>query len=71
MKRLYSDTDTLRLGHLKSVLEAQGIKCLVQNEALSFLEGEIPLSQTWPELWVEDGRFEEAQGIVQEYLGNP
>ena len=54
MKQVFTSQDTLHLYHLKNLLEAEGIECIVKNEKLSSLAGEIPMTSTWPELWVID-----------------
>ena len=53
------------VGHLRNVLEAHGIECLLKNEFTSGAIGELPPFECWPELWVmDDSRFEEASAIV-------
>ncbi len=38
--------------YLKGVLESNNIACLLRNEYLSGGAGELPINETWPELWV-------------------
>lgn len=65
MKKLYSAQDLLMLGHLKSVLEARGIHCVLRNLHLTAAMGQLPPIECWPELWVcEDKQYAEAQTIV-------
>lgn len=40
--------------HLKNLLEQEGIACMVKNDTLSAVVGEIPMLVAWPELWVID-----------------
>lgn len=54
LKLVYTSEDRIYLYHLKNVLEAQGIDCVIKNEQLSSLAGEIPMTIIWPELWVTD-----------------
>ena len=54
LKQVYTSEDLIYLYHLKNVLEAQGIDCVIKNDRLSSLAGEIPLTICWPELWVLD-----------------
>lgn len=65
MKKLYSAQDPLMIGHLKNVLEASGIDCVVKNIYLSIAAGEIPPIECWPELWVvDDARYAEARELL-------
>ncbi|MBS34318.1 MAG: hypothetical protein CMO26_00170 [Thiotrichales bacterium] len=65
MKKIYSSQLLPMVGHLRNVLEAHGIECLVKNEFGSSGMGELPPIEVWPELWVLDDRqFDEAVSIV-------
>jgi len=65
MKLLYSSLKLLELHHLKNLLEAEGIRCLIRNELLSRLAGEIPFIECAPQLWLLDERdLERARRIV-------
>jgi Putative prokaryotic signal transducing protein len=65
MKKLYSAQDLLMLGHLKSVLEARGIDCVLRNMHLTAAMGELPPIECWPELWVcEDEQYGAAQAVL-------
>jgi len=39
MKKLYSAQDPLMIGHLKNVLENQGIDCVIKNTYLASAVG--------------------------------
>ncbi|MGI9301803.1 MAG: DUF2007 domain-containing protein, partial [Gammaproteobacteria bacterium] len=54
MKKVYSSHSLPMVGHLKSVLEAHNVRCLVKNEHLCGGAGELPPTECWPELWVAD-----------------
>ena len=54
MKRLYSSDDRALVGHLRALLEAEGIACVVRNEYLGGAAGELPPHECAPELWVVD-----------------
>ena len=41
---------------LRSVLENANIGCVVRNEYLTIPRGDLPFTDTWPELWVLDDR---------------
>jgi len=54
LKQVFTSEDRIYLYHLKNILKAQGIECVVKNDRLSSLAGEIPVTTVWPELWVTD-----------------
>jgi hypothetical protein len=69
MKRVYTSQLSLMVGHLKNVLESEGIPCVMRNEYLGGGAGELPPTECWPELWVEDDvDYEKARRIVGETL---
>lgn len=59
MKLVYTSEDRLTIYHLKNLLEVQGIDCMVKNDSLSSVVGEIPILVAWPELWVIDSDMED------------
>ena len=65
MKRLWAGKDQLRLAMLRSELDAKHIRYSVRNEDLQVAAGELPVLDTWPEIWIHDAeRFHEAQEIL-------
>lgn len=69
MKKLYTTQDPLMIGHLKNLLESQGIDCVLKNTYVAGAVGELPPIECWPELWVvEDDRYEEAQELLKDTL---
>jgi len=69
MKQVYSAQDHLMLGHLKIVLEANGIDCVLRNVHLVAGMGELPPIECWPELWVcDDAKYAQAKTIVERAL---
>lgn len=69
MKKVYGSHDNLIIGHLKEVLEQQGIACLLRNGPLLGAAGELPPNECWPEIWVlDDTLWARARGIVDEVL---
>lgn len=72
MKRLYCDTDGMKVVYLKQILESHGIQCVVKNEYLAGAVGEIPPAECWPELWVLDPeRIEPARRLIKSILVEP
>lgn len=68
MQLVYSAPSLLMAGHIRNVLEAHGIACVLKNEYLGGGAGELPLTECWPEVWVEERDYAEARKIVQRAL---
>lgn len=69
MKRLYTSSDLLIVGHLAEVLKCRNINCLVRNLYLTGGAGELPPTAIWPELWVDAEDYEPARRLIDEVLG--
>ncbi|NKC16966.1 MAG: DUF2007 domain-containing protein [Gammaproteobacteria bacterium] len=69
MKRVLMHPDLVQVGHLRAVLEGNGIACLVKNELLGGGAGDLPLNECWPEIWVLDERDETiARTLVEQFM---
>ena len=66
MKKLCSTYDTSECSILRSILESNGIQCVVKNELLSPLAGGLPFNDVHPELWVAEEDFERGSEILSE-----
>ena len=65
MRRIYVSHDSMIIGHARQVLENNAIRCIVRNDFLLGGAGELPVNETWPELWVvDDGEFERARALI-------
>lgn len=65
MKKVFSTLDYMMNGHVKNLLENEGIPCFTRNDHLASAAGEVPLTECWFEVWVaDDSRFDEAQAIL-------
>ena len=70
MRRVHTAESAIEIAHLRNLLESEGIACLVRNDRLSGVIGEIPFVECWPELWVrEPGQELRARGLIEEALG--
>jgi len=58
MKMVFTSEDIVYLHHLKNILMAKDIECIIKNDRLTTLSGEIPMGVCWPELWVVDAMYE-------------
>jgi hypothetical protein len=68
MKKVYCAKDPLMIGHLRNVLAMYGINCFTKNLDLSTAAGELPPTDCWPELWVEDEQLAEAKSILKKTM---
>ena len=66
MKLLYTSTNALMVNHLRNLLEGELITCQLKNEFLYSGAGEIPPTEIWPELWVDEDDFEKAKTLLDE-----
>ena len=65
MKRVYCSDDLVMAGHLKSLLDADGIECFIKNQYLTGGRGDLPLNECWPEIWItDDAAYAHAMKIV-------
>jgi hypothetical protein len=68
MKLVFDHIDFTIVGHMQSVLEAEGIRTEIRNEGASRAAGELPISEVYPELWVLDNADEaRAKALIREF----
>ena len=69
VKIVYSSPHLFLVNHYKNIVESYGIPCVVRNSFLSGAAGELPPTEVWPALSVEDERdYGRAKQIVDEEL---
>jgi len=54
MKRVFRAPSLLQVAHARNVLVSAGIDCEVRNQYLAGAIGELPMMETWPQLYVDD-----------------
>jgi len=59
MKRVFRAASLLQVAHARNLLTAAGIDSELRNQYLAGALGDLPMLETWPQLWVED-TFESA-----------
>jgi len=65
VKKLYSTDDRVMAGLVQSILEEEGIRCVIKNQSLAGAIGELPPIECWPEVWViHDEEFVHAQELI-------
>ena len=69
MRKVYTSDNSAIIGHARQVLENHAIPCIVRNDFLLGGAGELPVNETWPELWVVDDRdFDRALALVDDIV---
>jgi hypothetical protein len=66
VKLVYTHENLLLVSNARGLLEAAGIDTVVRNEYAGGGRGELPVFETWPELWVEDADAERAAEILRQ-----
>jgi hypothetical protein len=54
VKRVYRAASLLQVAHARNVLIAAGIDAELRNQYLAGALGDLPMLETWPQLWVDD-----------------
>ena len=68
MRHIYTARDAMDANFLRGLLEQDGIKAVVQGEALQETWGNLNLtSESLPSVWVDDADIDRAEPIVEEY----
>jgi len=69
MRKVHTAESVIEIAHLRNLLEAAGIACVVLNDRLGSVVGEIPFVECWPQLWVRrPGDALRARGLIDEAL---
>ena len=67
MKTVFTSPSIIDAYKAKSLLEDQGIDCVIANENISFLAGEVPYAATWPQVDViNEFDFNRAKEVLKE-----
>jgi|SRR5690554_760998 len=64
MRKVFTDVRLFVLIQLKEQLLEEGISCFVKNEMLAGGTGELPFTETWPELWIHNSADYEAAMVL-------
>ena len=69
MIKVFTADDRILLYHMKNVLEAANIECVVKNDNSMALAGEVPSIECWLELWILEGTMQaKASALIQENI---
>lgn len=64
MKRVYRAASLLQVAHARNVLITAGIRCEMRNLYLAGAAGDLPMMETWPQLFVEDSDEQYALSVL-------
>lgn len=64
MKRVYRAASLLQVAHARNVLITAGVECELRNIHLAGAMGELPMMETWPQLYVNDADERYALSIL-------
>lgn len=68
MRLVYSSQNTMLVAHVRNLLQYRGIEAEMRNELAAGAAGELPPTDTWPEVWVPEEQYEEADNLVRTAL---
>jgi Putative prokaryotic signal transducing protein len=71
VKRVYRAASLLQVAHARNVLITAGIRCEMRNLYLAGAMGDLPMMETWPQLYVEDGDEHYALGALARAAAEP
>ena len=66
MKRVFRAASLLQVAHARNILTAAGIESELRNQYLAGALGDLPMLETWPQLWVEDALESAALRALEE-----
>lgn len=68
MKQVYTSPTPVMAGFIRQVLENAGIRCILKNYFLGSGAGDLPVNETWPEIWVGTEDETRALAVIRETL---
>ncbi len=71
MKRVYRASSLLQVAHARNVLVTAGIECELRNIHLAGALGDLPMMETWPQLYVADGDERYALSVLARAAAAP
>jgi hypothetical protein len=71
MKQVFRAASLLQVAHAHNVLIAAGIDSELRNQYLAGALGELPMLETWPQLWVDDALEAAALHALQRAAAAP
>lgn len=67
MKKLTSAPSAITIHHFRNLLMAEGIASEIRNEFFGGILGDMPFTETWPQLWVvNDLEYDRAKQLIDD-----
>ena len=67
MKKLTSAPSAITIHHFRNLLMAEGIESEIRNEFFGGILGDMPFTETWPQLWVvKDIDYDRAMQLIDD-----
>lgn len=71
MKKLFSSPFRHEIDYIMELLASEQIPCLLRNQHLTNLFGQLPYEETVMSIWVEDDDFDEALALITPIKQDP
>jgi len=71
VKRVFRAPSLLQVAHHRNLLLVAGIESELRNQYLAGAMGELPMLETWPQLFVEDADESRALRVLREAASPP
>lgn len=71
MKRVYRAASLIQVAHARNMLITAGIQCELRNQYLAGAMGDLPMMETWPQLYVDDGDEQFALSVLARAAAAP
>ncbi len=71
MKQVFRAASLLQVAHARNLLIAAGIDSELRNQYLAGALGDLPMLETWPQLWVEDALESAARHVLERAAAAP
>lgn len=73
MRKVFVSQNLIEVEMCKERLDQAGIRCMIKNQRLSGLAGEIPFAEIFPELWViqDEDAYRARQVLDEELISQP
>jgi len=66
VKRVFRASSLLQVAHRRNLLLSAGIESELRNQYLAGAMGELPMLETWPQLYVDDADEARALRVLRE-----
>ena len=69
MRKIFTDENLALVWCVRNELENAGISCDLRNDVLGGAAGEIPTTECWPEIWIDEQQdLARAENLVMESM---